>query len=121
MGWATWALGAAVSAAYAWWATGLRPFTAASAAAVVGAGLVAMAIGSRSRRPTLAPPPAAEGAVWAALLGALAAWQLAAYLQEPRSEHPTLSSLTNALLDSQGARGLAFVAWLAAAARLARR
>jgi hypothetical protein len=56
-----------------------------------------------------------------ALVGLLAAIQVFAYVQEPRDEHPTLSSLTNAALDSHVARAAAFVAWLAAAVELARR
>ena len=60
-------------------------------------------------------------AVWLVLAVALGAWQLASYLQSPRDEHPTLSSLTNAALDSHPARAAAFVAWLAGAAWLARR
>jgi hypothetical protein len=108
-------------AADAGWVTGLRPFTAASTAAVVGAGLVAMAVGSRYRRPGGEPVGGADKVVWASLVGALGAWQLAAYLQHPRSHHPTLSSLTNALLDTHPARAAAFVVWLVAAARLARR
>jgi hypothetical protein len=51
----------------------------------------------------------------------LAAWQLVAYLQSPRHEHPTLSSLTNAVLSSQPARTAAFILWLAIMFGLARR
>ena len=118
---ATVALAGSGVAAYAWWATGLRPFTTASTAAVLGAGLVAMAVGSRYRRVGGGRVDVRDKVVWASLLGALAAWQLAAYLQHPRSQHPTLSSLTNALLETHPLRAAAFVAWLVAAARLARR
>ena len=59
--------------------------------------------------------------LWAVLTAALAAWQLASWLQHPRDEHPTLSSLINAVLDTHLARTAAFVAWLAGAAWLARR
>jgi hypothetical protein len=55
------------------------------------------------------------------LAAAAALWQAAAYLQQPRREHPTLSSLANALLDSHPARAAAFVLWLLATIRLARR
>jgi hypothetical protein len=57
---------------------------------------------------------------WLVLLAAIAAWELLAYVQAPRSEHPTLSSLTNDALDSHLARAGAFVAWLAGGAWLAR-
>lgn len=108
--------------AYAWWATGLRPFTATSTIAVVGAGIAAMVFGSlRGRWPEAARLRGIDVAAWLSLLGVLAAWQLAAYLQHPRSEHPTLSSLANAFLGIHAARAMAFVLWLASAARLARR
>lgn len=107
--------------AYAWWATGRRPFTAMATLAVVGAGLAAMAI-SQARRPQNDARPGLAGAMgWLVLLVALAGWQLLAYVQEPRSEHPTLSSLANAALDTHTGRALAFAAWLVGGSRLARR
>ena len=58
---------------------------------------------------------------WFVLLVGLAGWETLAYVQEPRSEHPTLSSLTNAALDTHTGRALAFAAWLVGGSRLARR
>jgi hypothetical protein len=46
---------------------------------------------------------------------------LAAWVQEPRTDHPTLSSITDSVLDTHGAEFVAFVAWLAGARWLARR
>jgi hypothetical protein len=106
---------------YGWWATALPPFVATTTVAIVGAGVVAMAVGARERRHRLAPLSPRHVAVWGVVLGTLAAWQLAAYVQHPRSQHPTLSSLANTMLDTHLARTLAFVAWLVGAARLARR
>jgi hypothetical protein len=60
-------------------------------------------------------------ASWVVLALVAGAWQLASYLQHPRTDHPTLSSLTNALLDSHVTRAAAFVLWLVAARGLARR
>lgn len=106
--------------AYAWWATGVRPFSGTATLAVVGAGLAAMTTG-HARRPQHHPRrPLAGAAGWLALLGALAGWQFLAYVQEPRSEHPTLSALTNAALDTHAGRALAFAVWLIAGCRLAR-
>jgi hypothetical protein len=107
--------------AYGWWATGLRPFAATTTAAVVGAGVVAIAVGSRGRWRAVSAVGVRDGVVWILLLGALAAWQLAAFFQQPRSQHPTLSSMANTVLDTHLARTLAFLAWLVGAARLARR
>jgi hypothetical protein len=115
---------AALVAAYAWWAVGLAPFSWPATLAVVGAGAAAAAWGAWHRR---AAAPGAPGASvarvapWAALAAVAAVWQLAAYLQHPRDDHPTLSSLTNAALDSHAARAAAFVVWLAATVALARR
>lgn len=115
------AAGAVGVFAYAWWATGRSPFTTTATLAVVGAGVAAMAVGL-ARRPQNEPRPASVGAVrWVVVLAALAGWQLLAYVQQPRSEHPTLSSLANAALESHTARAVAFTAWLVAASRLARR
>jgi hypothetical protein len=106
---------------YAWWATGRRPFTAAATLAVVGAGVATMAIGQARRSPNDARPTLAGVIGWLVLLVALAGWQLLAYVQEPRSEHPTLSSLTNAALDTHTGRALGFGAWLVGGSWLARR
>ena len=110
-----------VVAAFAWWATGLAPFSGASTAAVLGAGSAAVALGARRRRrghPDRVPTGGVI--VWALLLGALALWQLGAFLARPRHEHPTLSALANDALDARPARAIAFAAWLAGAAWLAR-
>ena len=105
------AAGAVGVVTYAWWATGRRPFTATATLAVVGAGLVAMTLGSRAA----AGPPACApiGMIgWSVLFVGLAGWQLLAFVQDPRSEHPTPSSLLNAALDDHPSRALAFVVWL---------
>jgi hypothetical protein len=110
-----------VVAAYAWWAVALPPFSRAATGAVVLAGATAAVVGARGRRP-LTPPVQVTGlAGWAALAITAGAWQLAAYVQHPRVDHPTLSSLTNSLLDSQPTRATAFVLWIAATVALARR
>ncbi len=114
--------GLVVLLVYAWWAVARPPFSASATAAVLLAGTLAAALGAlrrRRRRPTLVE--ARRAWAWAVVLVAGGLWQLAAYLQHPRHEHPTLSSLANALLDSQPARAAAFVLWVLAAAQLARR
>lgn len=107
--------------AYAWWAVARPPFSATATAAVVLAGFAAMAWGALRRRAGRTHVDAPRAVAWAAVALAAGAWQLAAYLQHPREEHPTLSSLANALLDSQPARAVAFTLWLVAAAMLGRR
>jgi hypothetical protein len=107
--------------AYAWWATGLAPFSLGATAAVVGAGLVAIAAGRRVRRPAPRRVTVRQAAPWVVLASAAGAVQLASFVQTPRDDHPTISSLTNALLDSQPARAAALACWLALAVELARR
>jgi hypothetical protein len=121
--WGTRLVAAVCLAAYAWWVVALAPFSWGATAAVVLAGAAAMAVGARERR---GRPSAGEGATggmatWAALAAAAGAWQLAAYLQHPRADHPTVSSLTSEVLDSHLARAVAFVVWIVAARGLARR
>lgn len=65
--------------------------------------------------------PTKGGWVWALLAALTAVWELQAFLQHPRDEHPTLSSLSNDLLSSYPARASALVLWLAAGIWLARR
>ena len=133
---AAWLAAAAVVAAaiYGWWAVGLAPFSWPATVAVVGAGVLTAAWaawrghGSRAsggpdgRRGPDAGGKRASGVVpWALLALAAAVWQLAAYVQHPRADHPTLSSLTNAALDARVPRTAAFVAWLLAIVALVRR
>ena len=120
--------------AFAWWVVSLRPFSGGATAAVLAAGVAAAGVGARRQRlerpDRHGPASATAGAgatatapasAWAAFATVTAAWQLAAYLQHPRHDHPTLSSLVNAVLDSHPARAVAFVVWLAGAAALGRR
>lgn len=116
-------MGAVVTAGgYAWLATDLRPFTLPLAAAVFLGGLVAAVLGA-NLLPALVSRPGWPRRldVWAALGAALALWELGAFLQHPRAEHPTLSSLTDTLFQSHVARALGLLLWLGAGTRLARR
>jgi hypothetical protein len=109
--------------AYAWWAVALPPFSSTATVAVLLAGAAAAIVGVwvRSRHATARRPAATSLAPWALLAVVAAAWQLAAYLQEPRNDHPTFSSLANAALDTHATRAVAFVAWLLATVEIARR
>jgi len=110
------------SAVCGWWATGLEPFSARATWVVLAAGVVAMLVGA-ARHATAPPRDASVRATvpWVVLVGVLTAWQLAAYFQHPRSDHPTLSSLANTALEQRPIRALAFAAWMLAAGWLARR
>jgi hypothetical protein len=112
---------AVVVGAYAWFVTGLPPFSTAATVAVVGSGaLVATGSGLRRRvacDDVVTPKPATA---WCALAVAVAAWQINALVRHPRAEHPTLSSLANVVLEPRPVRMVAFMGWLAGAAWLAR-
>jgi hypothetical protein len=115
------AIGLGATGLFAWWVTGLPPFSISTTLAVVVTGLaVALLSGRGDRRPVQSPGPVGL-AVWAVLVTGLAAWQIAALVELPRSDHPTLSSLANAALDARPVRAVAFAAWLAASAWLGRR
>lgn len=106
---------------YAWWAVSLPAFSATATTVVLLAGGAAVVWGAgkdRRRRPEVEPRRAVP---WALLAVVGGLWELAAYLQHPRDEHPTLSSLANALLDSHPARSAALVLWLVATSELSRR
>ncbi len=110
----------ALAVTYAWWVSGLRPFTWPALVAVGLAAVATVGLGARQREE--AAPAVPDGAlVWAVLLALVAGWELAAYVQHPRADHPTLSSLANEVLDWRPARAGAFLGWGAAGADLARR
>ena len=119
-----WALPVVVaSVVCGWWVTGLEPFSSHATVAVLVVGLLSMTVGRARRppRPVVDAPGGRTAVIWVALVGLLLTWQVAAYLQHPRSDHPTLSSLTNAALDPRPVRALAFAGWMLAAGWLARR
>jgi hypothetical protein len=112
---------AVLAVGYAWITTGLRPFTLPALVATLGGGLVVILVGGRLSPPVASREPVRGAWVWAALGGAVAVWELQAFLQHPRSAHPTVSSLTNDLLQSHVSRAGAMLVWLAAGIWLARR
>lgn len=107
---------------YAWWAMALQPFTGLALVATLGGGLLLIIAASRFRVPRTYPEARAGGAVvWAGLALLLGVWELAAFLQRPRADHPTLSYLANMVLRDQRMRALAFLMWMMVAMDLARR
>jgi hypothetical protein len=113
---------AGAAAAYAWWTSGLRPFTWPALGAVGVAGVGTILLGTRRRRPF---EPRAHDAIgvliWTIVCALLVGWEVAAYLQHPRADHPTLSALADRVIDWRPARALAFLAWMALGVDLSRR
>jgi len=112
---------AALVAAYAGLVAAVRPFTwpafvltAIPALVIVGLSLPRMV---RTERPA----PVRGVGLWVGLATAVVLWELVAYVQSPRDEHPTLSSMLDALESNPLARAVLFVAWLALGWELARR
>jgi hypothetical protein len=111
-------------AALAWAATSLRPFTHPALAVTLLTGMVVVAIGARVRKTNPSAPRVAvrrSPTVWILLIAALALLELIAFLQLPRVDHPTLSSLANQVFDSHLVRAIAFAAWIGAGFGIARR
>ncbi|MCA1691474.1 MAG: hypothetical protein LC733_04430 [Actinobacteria bacterium] len=93
---------------YAWWAVTLPPFSGLATMAVVFPGAAGLVLASFGRPPRRRPDRVRGVASWGVLLAVAASWQLAAYVQQPRADYPTLSSLTNAVLEGQPMRAAAF-------------
>lgn len=90
-------------------------------AAVLLSGVAGTAAGRARRRPEPPSGSTTGVAAWAGLAAVAVAWEVLAFVQHPRADHPTLSALTNATLDSQPARAAACVLWFLGMVELARR
>ena len=107
-------MAAAIIGAYCWFATDLRPFTipidlAVAIPAVVLAALAWGPPGSRTSKSADRKASTRLDAVpWAVLFGLLAAFEVAAYLSSPRRDHPTLSSMADALMNTHPGRAAVF-------------
>ncbi|HEX6310210.1 MAG TPA: hypothetical protein VF152_01125 [Acidimicrobiia bacterium] len=91
--------------------------TAGSAVLVV---LLAARTGLR-RPPSRAAVPPSGILAWLGLGVAVGVWWLSAYLQSPRSDHPTVSSLLDAADAHVPLRAAVFLGWLLLGVTLARR
>jgi hypothetical protein len=108
----------------AWAATSLRPFTLPALAVTLLTGFAVIAVGSRVRKahPLDRSPTNLPGLnLWSVLMAAMAIWELIAFVQLPRVDYPTLSSLANQVFDSHVVRAAAFAVWVAAGYGIARR
>lgn len=112
---------AATAGGYAWWATDLRPFTLPSLVVVLLSGAAAAALGATLIPRHIRPFGPRQPLAWAVLAAAVGLWELVSFLQHPRSEHPTLSSLANTVFENHPARTLGLLLWLALCAWFARR
>jgi hypothetical protein len=114
----------AAALAYSWIAAGLRPFTHPEAVAVaipiIVAGIATLRSGARAG--DAAVPESRRGIwVWRGLLGAFLVWELIAYRSSPRVDHPTVSSIADAVMSTHPGRFAMFAIWLAVGYRIFRR
>jgi hypothetical protein len=124
----SWRVVAVVAAAlvYSWIASGLRPFTHPEAVAV-SIPLVVAGVALLRSRPGVDAAAALHEAprrgwwVWVALLVALLACELISFALKPRADHPTLSSIADAVMSTHPGRFAMFAAWLAVGYWLFRR
>jgi hypothetical protein len=116
-----------VALVYAWVASGLRAFTHPEAVAVSIPLVVAGVALLRSQRRIDTDGAAVEAVprrgtwIWAALFAVLVGWELISFRLSPRADHPTLSSMADAVMSTHPGRFVVFVAWLAAGYWLFRR
>jgi hypothetical protein len=116
---------AAAVLAYAWIAAGLRPFTSPEELLVALPVIPVVILTARRGQPAAGavhPSAARDGTiVWVGLVVALVGWELAALFSSPRSEHPTMSSITDRIMSVHVGRAGVFVLWLVLGGALALR
>jgi Family of unknown function (DUF6186) len=108
----------ALIGAYSWFSADLRPFTIPIGAVVAIPSVVVASLTwsqSGSRTTMTADEKALrrlDAAPWAVVFGLLTAFEVAAYLSSPRRDHPTLSSMADALMNTHPGRAAVFAFWL---------
>ena len=131
--------------AYLWLASALDPFTwpARVTIGVLGLGVLTLAGHARRRRMTLRQwwltwwaalrhhdthgrehsglAWRTATVVWGGLILGVIGWELTALFSSPRFAHPTLSSITDAVLRYHAARFVGYLLWLALGIDLLRR
>jgi hypothetical protein len=103
--------------ACSWVASGLRPFTPSEEVLVAIPALLALLLSTRTSRTTgtgsVDASSRASAAIWLAFVVVAAAWEFNAFFASPRSAHPTLSVIADAVMSVRPGRALVFVLWLA--------
>ena len=121
--------GFTAAALYAWVAGSFTRYSWPATVAVTGLAVIVVTTGWRGPLRPRADPgrlPAPGTALWADLVTAGSAWELAAFFQQPSLRtasyaHPRISALTDPLLASHTGRSAVLAAWLAVGWFLVRR
>jgi hypothetical protein len=107
-----------VALVYSWIASGLRAFSHPEAVAVSIPLIVAGVALLRSRHRLDEAAETGEEVtrrgtwVWVTLLVVALGWELISYRLSPRIDHPTLSSIADAIMTTHPGRFAMFAAWL---------
>ena len=103
--------------AWAWFASGVRTFTHPAEVLTFVPGLVVLVLTLRPSTHLQRPPTTAlrrtSALPWVGLAALAFVWELTELFSQPRDAHPTMSSITNALLSTRATRFLGYLAWLA--------
>ncbi|MGQ0803557.1 MAG: hypothetical protein ACT4PI_06825 [Actinomycetota bacterium] len=114
--------GVVVLVAYAALVASVRSFTWPALVLTAIAGIAVLGFAARSQPDPRRPRPRRRGLVlWAILAVAVAAWELLAFVQSPRGDHPTISSILDAGDAHRPLRAALFLGWIALGRELARR
>jgi hypothetical protein len=124
-----WVIGAVTACllAYAWIAAGFLPFTKPEelvvALPVIPVVILTARRGRSAAEPALgrATPQQGGAVVWVGLFVALLVWELIALFSSPRSDHPTMSYLTDRIMSVHVGRTAVFALWLVLGGALALR
>jgi hypothetical protein len=119
-----WRVSALVAGAlgYAWVGGGLRPFTwPAMVSTTLGGLAILIPAWRRGRSPSRIRASREGLAAWTVWLAVATGWELWALSMQPRSTHPTISSLLNGVVETHPGRSVALLTWLALGWWLARR
>jgi hypothetical protein len=109
--------------AYGWWLTGRQPFTLGALFALLGAAAATIALAARHHVRNARDAPhagmrharyvVASAFAWSLAVVVVVSWELLAWFSQPRSEHPTISSLLEHAMHHHGLRFVVYLLWLA--------
>jgi len=107
----------------AWAAGTTHSFTWPALVVTLAAAVFVLVVAVCAPRPSGAgrTHPQRRDLPWGVVAVAAVAWQLVAYSQSPRTDHPTISSMLDAADAHAPLRALVFLGWLALGLVLARR
>jgi len=113
--------GTGVLVAFAVLVASVRSFTWPALVLTAVAGMAVLVMAARGPEPGRAAPPRRGLAHWGVLAGAVVAWELLVFVQSPRDEHPTISSMLDGADAHPPLRAALFVGWILLGRELARR